>query len=70
MLVAALVGLAADQADAIQAAAAAAADGVEPWADLRGSTEYKQDLIRGLTGRAVRSALDRALVGTAEGSSR
>ena len=47
-----LVGQAAG-ARTIEAAAALAADGVEPWGDLRGSTGYKRDLIRaGLTARS------------------
>jgi carbon-monoxide dehydrogenase medium subunit len=54
-----LVGAKADDA-AIDAAAARAADGIEPWSDLRGSADYKRHLVRGLTGRAIRRALERA----------
>ena len=61
---AALEGLAADDAARIDDAAGLAADGIQPWADLRGGTEYKRDLVRGLTGRAVRRAVERALAGT------
>jgi carbon-monoxide dehydrogenase medium subunit len=43
-------------AHAAQLAAAAA----EPAEDLRGSVEYKRDLVRVLTGRALRKALARA----------
>ena len=46
--------------DAIAAAAQAAADSTEPIADRRGSVEYKQNMARVLTGRAVRTALSRA----------
>lgn len=54
-----LVGALADDA-VIDAAAARAADGIEPWSDLRGSADYKRHLVRGLTGRAIRRALERA----------
>ena len=43
-------------AHAAQLAAAAA----QPAEDLRGSVEYKRDLVRVLTGRALRTALARA----------
>jgi aerobic carbon-monoxide dehydrogenase medium subunit len=43
-------------AQAAQLAAAAA----QPAEDLRGSVEYKRDLVRVLTGRALRTALARA----------
>jgi carbon-monoxide dehydrogenase medium subunit len=43
-------------AEAAQAAAAAA----DPAEDLRGSVEYKRDLVRVLTGRALRRAIERA----------
>ena len=41
-------------------AAQLAAGAAEPTEDLRGSVEYKRDLIRVLTGRALRAALARA----------
>jgi carbon-monoxide dehydrogenase medium subunit len=47
----------------IDAAASRAADGIEPWSDLRGSADYKRHLVRGLTGRAIRRALERARLG-------
>jgi carbon-monoxide dehydrogenase medium subunit len=37
-----------------------AADAAQPAADLRGSVEYKKDLVRVLTGRALRQAIERA----------
>ena len=37
-----------------------AAEASEPAADLRGSVEYKRDLVRVLTARALRTALQRA----------
>ena len=46
--------------DAIAAAAQAAADATEPIADRRGSVEYKQNMARVLTARAIRKALARA----------
>jgi carbon-monoxide dehydrogenase medium subunit len=45
---------------AIREAAQAAADESDPAADLRGSVEYKRDLVRVLTARALRRALERA----------
>jgi carbon-monoxide dehydrogenase medium subunit len=54
-----LVGAEPDDAT-VDAAAARAADGLEPWSDLRGSADYKRHLVRGLTGRAIRRALERA----------
>lgn len=45
---------------AIKEAARIAADEAQPSADLRGSVEYKRDLVRVLTGRALRRALERA----------
>ena len=45
---------------AIRQAAQLAADAAQPSADLRGSVEYKKDLVRVLTGRAIRRALARA----------
>ncbi len=65
---AALVGVAAGDGARIDAAADLAADGIQPWADLRGGTEYKRDVVRGLTGRAVRRAVERALAGTEAGT--
>jgi aerobic carbon-monoxide dehydrogenase medium subunit len=56
---AALKGKAPDEA-AITRAAELAAEASEPSADLRGSVEYKKDLVRVLTGRALRRALERA----------
>ena len=47
-------------AAAIAAAAQAAAAASDPSADLRGSVEYKRDLVRVLTARALRKALERA----------
>ena len=46
--------------DAIAAAAQAAADATEPIADRRGSVEYKQNMARVLTARAIGKALARA----------
>jgi carbon-monoxide dehydrogenase medium subunit len=48
---------------AIREAARAAADESDPTADLRGSVEYKRDLVRVLTARALRRALERAGAG-------
>jgi aerobic carbon-monoxide dehydrogenase medium subunit len=45
---------------AIKRAAELAAEASEPVADLRGSVEYKRDLVRVLTARALRKALERA----------
>ncbi len=42
-----------------QTGQAAAAES-EPWADLRGSEEYKRDLVRVVTKRAIRKAIERA----------
>jgi aerobic carbon-monoxide dehydrogenase medium subunit len=44
----------------IKRAAELAAEASEPSADLRGSVEYKKDLVRVLTARALRKALGRA----------
>jgi len=44
----------------IKRAAELAAGAAQPTADLRGSAEYKKDLVRVLTARALRKALDRA----------
>ena len=56
---AALIGQALGD-DAIRAAGAAAAAECDPSPDLRGSVEYKRDLVRIITMRAVRQALQRA----------
>jgi carbon-monoxide dehydrogenase medium subunit len=56
---AALAGKRLDEA-AIKQAAQLAADAAQPSADLRGPVEYKKDLVRVLTGRALRKALERA----------
>jgi aerobic carbon-monoxide dehydrogenase medium subunit len=56
---ASLRGKAPDEA-AITRAAELAAEASEPSADLRGSVEYKKDLVRVLTARALRRALERA----------
>ena len=45
---------------AIRQAAQLAAEAAQPTADLRGSVEYKRDLVRVLTGRAIRKAIERA----------
>ncbi len=55
----ALVGSAAS-GDAIEAAGKAAAAQCDPSADLRGSVEYKRDLTRVLTKRAIEKAIERA----------
>lgn len=44
----------------LDAAAAAAADAASPGADRRGSVEYKKEMARVLTGRALRKAVQRA----------
>jgi len=56
---AALKGKRPDEA-AIAQAAQAAADAAQPSDDLRGPAEYKKDLVRVLTARALRRALERA----------
>ena len=45
---------------ALRAAAALAAAASDPAADLRGSEEYKRDMVRVLTLRALRRAIERA----------
>jgi len=45
---------------AIAEAARLAAEEADPAEDLRGSVEYKRDLVRVLTGRALRKAIERA----------
>ena len=57
---AALTGNRPDEA-AIKRAAELAAEASEPADDLRGSVEYKKDLVRVLTARALRRALERAM---------
>ena len=47
-------------ADAIAEAARLAADATSPSADRRGSVEYKRDMARVLTGRAINRAVERA----------
>jgi carbon-monoxide dehydrogenase medium subunit len=61
---ASLKGATPDEA-AIKRAAALAADAAEPSEDLRGSVEYKKDLVRILTARALRTAVERAQSGRA-----
>jgi carbon-monoxide dehydrogenase medium subunit len=56
---AALQGKRLDEAT-IKRAAELAAEAAQPTADLRGSAEYKKDLIRVLTARALRKAVERA----------
>ena len=46
--------------EAIRQAARLASEESDPKSDLRGSAEYKRDLIRVLTARAIRRALERA----------
>ncbi len=46
--------------DAIRAAGEAAAAECDPSADLRGSEEYKRDLVRIITMRTIRTAAERA----------
>jgi aerobic carbon-monoxide dehydrogenase medium subunit len=54
-----LVGRAADDPD-LRGAPPLAADESDPVADRRGSPEYKRDIVRVLTGRALRIAIERA----------
>jgi aerobic carbon-monoxide dehydrogenase medium subunit len=56
---AALAGKRLDEG-AIRDAARLAAEASQPAADLRGPVEYKRDLVRVLTARALRKALERA----------
>jgi len=44
----------------LKQAAQLAADAARPEADLRGSAEYKKDVVRVLTARALRKAIERA----------
>lgn len=46
--------------EAIKHAARLAAEESQPESDLRGPAEYKEDLVRVLTGRALKKALERA----------
>ena len=46
--------------DVLEAAGKAAAAECDPSADLRGQVDYKRDLVRVLTKRAVRRAIERA----------
>ena len=46
--------------DSIRQAAQLAAEAARPEADLRGSSEYKRDMVRVLTTRALTGALERA----------
>src|SRR5262249_31678101 len=48
---------------AIRRAGQLAAEAAQPSADLRGSVEYKKDLVNVLTTRALRRALERATGG-------
>jgi carbon-monoxide dehydrogenase medium subunit len=50
--------------DMVRWAAQLAAEASDPSADLRGSVEYKRDLVRVLTIRALNRALERARRGT------
>jgi carbon-monoxide dehydrogenase medium subunit len=56
---AALVGQKMDE-QSIRAAGVAAAADCDPSSDLRGTAEYKRDLVRVITMRAIRKALQRA----------
>ena len=47
----------------IKRAAQLAAEAAQPSEDLRGSVEYKRDMVRVLTARALRKALERAGAG-------
>jgi len=47
----------------IKQAAQLAAEESQPSADLRGPAEYKRDLVRVLTGRALKNAVERAVQG-------
>jgi len=51
--------------EVIREAARLAAQAAEPVADLRGPVEYKQAMVRTLTARALRTALQRAMGGGA-----
>ena len=47
-------------ADRLDAAARLVQDAAQPFADTRGSVEYKRDLVRVLVGRAMQQAVGRA----------
>jgi len=55
----ALIGQSLDSATIEKAGKAAAAES-EPWSDLRGTEEYKRDLVRVVAKRAIRKAIERA----------
>lgn len=57
-----LVGKRADEA-ALREAARLAAEAAQPTSDLRGPADYKRNVVRTLTGRALRSAVERAQTG-------
>lgn len=59
----ALVGSAADE-KAVAKAAAEAAAAAQPVGDARGPADYKRDVVRVLTGRAIRAAIARAKGGS------
>jgi aerobic carbon-monoxide dehydrogenase medium subunit len=50
--------------ETIRAASLAASRDCDPSSDLRGSVEYKRDLVRVITGRAIRRAVQRAQGGS------
>ena len=56
-----------DDDEIVAAAAQAAADATDPVADRRGSVEYKRNMARVLTGRAIAKALERASASQAGG---
>lgn len=56
----ALAGAELDDSEAISSAARLAADAAEPKSDLRGSAEYKQNVVRVFCERALRKAADSA----------
>ena len=56
----AALGGKAPTADVVEAAGRAAAAECDPSADLRGEVDYKRDMVRVLTKRAVRRAVERA----------
>ena len=58
-----LIGRAVDD-DLVRAAGEAAREGIEPWADLRGGSEFKRRLAGVAVGRALRTAVARARGGS------